>query len=89
MNIYEFVGAVAVILSSFNLLPQVYKGFKTKSVNDISWIFVIIIIIATVLWFIYGMYRNDWAILMTNAIIFLLANVLLLQKIIYRKNNKI
>ncbi|MFN4112061.1 MAG: PQ-loop domain-containing transporter, partial [Ignavibacteria bacterium] len=47
MNIYEIIGGIAVAISCFNLLPQVLKGFKTKSVKDISWIFILMIIIAT------------------------------------------
>lgn len=88
MNIYDLVGAIAVTLSCFNLLPQVMKGFKTKSVNDISWIFIFMIITATIFWFIYGQYRKDWAIMVTNAIIFGFAIILLFQKIIYTKPNK-
>lgn len=84
MNIYEIIGGVAVVLSSFNLLPQVIKGFKTKSVKDISLIFVLIIIIATVFWVVYGTYRSDWAIIVTNAVIFCMAVIMLVQKFIYR-----
>ncbi len=84
MNIYELIGGIAVTLSCLNLIPQVIKGFKTKSVKDISWIFVLMIIVATVLWFIYGTYRNDWAIMVTNAVIFCMAVVMLIQKFVYR-----
>lgn len=86
MNIYELIGGIAVALSCFNLLPQVIKGFKTKRVQDLSWIFIFMILAATVFWFIYGNYRNDWAIMLTNTIIFLFAVILLIQKIIYFKN---
>ncbi|MGB9663562.1 MAG: SemiSWEET family sugar transporter [Ignavibacteria bacterium] len=86
MNIYDIIGGIAVTISCFNLLPQVLKGFKTKSVKDISWIFIFMIITATILWFIYGKYRNDWAIMLTNSIIFGFAIILLMQKIIYSKN---
>lgn len=84
MNIYEIIGGVAVVLSSFNLLPQVIKGFKTKSVKDISLIFVLTVITATFLWFVYGLYRNDWAILITNVLVCIFAVVILIQKFIYR-----
>ncbi|MCR4418179.1 MAG: SemiSWEET family transporter [Ignavibacteria bacterium] len=89
MNIYDIVGGIAVTLSCFNLLPQVLKGFKTKSVNDISWIFIFMIITATIFWFIYGKYRNDWAIMLTNSIIFGFAVILLIQKIMYSGKKKI
>lgn len=86
MNIYDLIGGIAVALSCFNLLPQVMKGFKTKSVRDISWIFIFMVLLATIFWFIYGKYRNDWAIMLTNAIIFGFATILLVQKIIYSKS---
>ncbi len=85
MNIFDLFGGIAVALSSFTLLPQVMKGFKTKSVGDISWIFLFMVIIATIFWFIYGNYQNDWAIMLTNSIVFGLATILLVQKIIYSK----
>lgn len=87
MNIYDLIGGIAVILSCFNLLPQVLKGFKTKSVQDISWIFIFMIIAATIFWFIYGKYRNDWAIMLTNSIIFGFAIILLIQKIMYTRKD--
>ncbi len=88
MNIYDIIGGIAVGLSCFNLLPQVLKGFKTKSMKDISWIFIFMIITATIFWFIYGKYRNDWAIMLTNSIIFGFAIILLFQKFMYGREKK-
>lgn len=88
MNIYEFIGGAAVALSCFGLLPQILKGFKTKSMKDISWIFIFIVITATILWFIYGKYRNDWAIMLTNSIVFGFAIILLILKFMYGREEK-
>jgi len=45
------------------------------------------IIAATIFWFIYGKYRNDWAIMLTNSIIFGFAIILLIQKIMYTRKD--
>ena len=88
MNMNEIVGWIAALLSSISLVPQVVKGFKTKSVADISIIMLTVMLIAAVCWEMYGIYRDDWVIITTNicALVFLL--ILFVQKLLlYRAKN--
>jgi MtN3 and saliva related transmembrane protein len=58
MDIYELCGYSAGILFASSLIPQVYKSFKTKELNDISIIWQLIFILALVLGIIYSYHNN-------------------------------
>ena len=49
----NILGIVGTILVSIALFPQVYKVFKTKSVNDLSMKWLIIECLSSVLWIAY------------------------------------
>jgi MtN3 and saliva related transmembrane protein len=76
------IGATAAILTMFAFLPQVAKIIKTKSVKDISLFALLQFSLGVFLWLLYGIYRNDFIIIVANAIsllIFLFATILYIK----------
>ncbi|MEO0338538.1 MAG: SemiSWEET family transporter, partial [Bacteroidota bacterium] len=54
----ELIGIIAGIFSTAGFVPQVYKTWRTKSVEDLSMGMIVILVIGILLWLIYGFYKN-------------------------------
>jgi MtN3 and saliva related transmembrane protein len=81
----DYLGLFGAFLSSITFLPQVYKAWKTKSVGDLS-IWMILILLANVsTWLVYGLVKNDFAIIIANSIILALSLLMLLFKFSFKK----
>ncbi len=80
------IGTLATLCVIISYFPQLIKAYKTKSLEDFSWLYLIIIFTGIVLWFVYGLIINDLVIIYANIVISLLAGSLLLMKYLYRKN---
>ncbi|HBT81711.1 hypothetical protein A2757_03620 [Candidatus Giovannonibacteria bacterium RIFCSPHIGHO2_01_FULL_48_47] len=61
----EIFAVVMGILMSLGYYPQAYKIFKTKSADDISIPSFIIFSLGTLAWFIYGIYLNNFTIMIS------------------------
>jgi MtN3 and saliva related transmembrane protein len=86
METTEIIGTLAGIFTTVAVIPQIYKAIKTDNVDDISPIFFSILLLGVGLWTLYGILKNDWPIIITNGISFLL-NMTMLA--IYIKNIKL
>jgi len=85
LNWIDYLGLFGAFLSSITFLPQVYKAWKTKSVGDLS-IWMILILLANVsTWLIYGLVKNDFAIIIANSIILFLSLLMLFFKFSFKK----
>ena len=82
------VGIAAAILTTSSFLPQIIKGYKTKKLDDLSRYLMIMFSTGTVLWIIYGIFKNDLVIIGANSIASALNVVLLVMKFSYRKNSR-
>ena len=75
--------ATLCIVSSY--IPQIIKGYKTKSLKDISLMFLVIIVIGTILWTMYGFVTKDKILLSANLVILVFSIWLTTMKIVYEK----
>lgn len=82
--IITIIGFLAVVFQSIRIIPQVIKGFTTKRVEDVSVWFLIIGSLGAVLWIVYGVVRNDWAIIIGNVLNLICYILLMFQKKLYR-----
>ncbi len=62
----EIVGYTAAVFGTALMLPQVFKSYKTKRVNDVSIIMLIIYIINCSLWEVYGILICSKPIIVCN-----------------------
>ena len=81
----EFVGLVGAFLSSVTFIPQVYKVWKTKSVNDLSLTMMFIVFTSTLVWLVYGVALMLWPVILANSIIGFLSAMLIYFKFSYSK----
>lgn len=86
MGFTEILGYSAGAVTTLTFLPQVIKTWKEKSAEDVSlWMFIIA---ATneVMWIGYGVLRDDWVIILTNAIVLVMSLTMISLKLRFNKN---
>jgi MtN3 and saliva related transmembrane protein len=80
-TLLNILGLAASILILSGWLEQIIKGYKTKSLTDISKYLMLLISGGAVLWLIYGLVISDIFITGTNiAAIFLMMTVFFMKK---------
>lgn len=87
MNV-DILGYAAAILGSFSLLPQAIKTIKTKNTAGISLTTYIIFFVNIILWFSYGVLKDQKPIIMANVLPFFLTCVILYFKLKNMYKNK-
>jgi len=85
MTWIDALGLFGAFLSAITFIPQVYKAWQTKSTGDLS-VWMIFILLANVTtWLVYGIVKEDFAIILANSIILSLSLLLLYFKFIFKK----
>ena len=80
-TLLTILGTLAGILILSGWVEQIFKGYKTKSLKDISKYLMILISAGAALWLLYGFIVNDIFIIGTNlAAIILMVTVLIMKK---------
>jgi len=79
------LGIAAGVLILTGWVEQIYKGYKTKSMKDISKFLMIFISAGAILWLIYGLIILDVFIIGTNIAAIILMSIVLLLKRRYDK----
>lgn len=82
------LGVSAGILILTGWIEQIYKGYKTKSLKDISKFLMIFISAGAILWLIYGIIVSDVFIIGTNITAIVLMMIVLVMKRNYDKLSK-
>ena len=84
-TLLTILGVSAGILILSGWIEQIYKGYKSKSLRDISKFLMIFISAGAILWLIYGIIVSDAYIIGTNIAAIILMIIVLLMKNKYDK----
>ncbi len=60
------LGLLAGALTTGCWLPQLLRSWRTRSVGDISWVYLAILGLGVALWLGYGLLTGDMAIIFAN-----------------------
>ncbi len=85
METVDIIGYLAAFFGTILLVPQVYKTVKTKRVDDVSLVMLIVYVINCSLWEIYGLLINSLPIILCNLIAGIIGIFQLRLKIKYEK----
>ena len=77
------IGFLAAFTSTISLIPQVYKTYKLKSSNDLSYLMLLNFFVTSVLWILYGIMIMSVAVWGTNVIMLIFSVILLILKYKY------
>ena len=75
------LGLAAGFCTSFALLPQVIKTWRTRSTGDISLGMFLVMALGLALWLIYGLIIGDAPLIAANTVTLLFAVVILFFKL--------
>ena len=79
-TLLTMLGIAAGVLILTGWVEQIYKGYKTKSMKDISKFLMIFISSGAILWLIYGLIISDMFIIGTNIAAIVLMFIVLSMK---------
>lgn len=85
MQWIDYLGLVGVVTGSLTFVPQVYKAWKSRSVGDLSIWMVLILLTNVMIWLVYGIVKEDLAMILANSIILFLSLLMLYFKLTFRK----
>lgn len=76
----EIIGLLGGFLSCITFVPQIFKTWKSKSVEDISVSSFLIVLFSTLIWIGYGFMKDSISVIITNIIVFFTAVIMLWMK---------
>lgn len=85
MDLPSVVGGLAGILTTIAFLPQVIKTYQSKSAKNLSLSMFSIFCTGVLLWLVYGILKQDWAIVATNTFTLILSGILLYFKFTFKE----
>lgn len=81
----DIIGYAAAFFGTILMLPQTYKSYKTKRVDDISMSMLVVYIINCTLWETYGWFIHSNPIIVCNFIALIIGTVQIVIKVRYSK----
>ena len=83
----EIIGTIGAILTTSSFVPQVYKIFKSKSIEGISLSMYTVFLSGVVFWLIYGILIQSFSIILANVVTLILIIMIIIMRIIYKKSD--
>jgi MtN3 and saliva related transmembrane protein len=79
----EILGLIAGAVTSVGYIPQLVKGYRTKKLEDVSYLMPAILAVGMTLWLIYGVLLESIAIMVANVFGVGFSVALIIMKKIY------
>lgn len=83
MDATEILGLVAGLGTSISSLPQLIKIFKEKKAENVSVIMLFVLVVAGILWTVYGFLKGDLPIILTNCIAVIINTITAILRVKY------
>lgn len=79
----QIIGTIAGILTTAAFIPQVWRTWRTKSVEDLSLTMLVTFLLGIGGWLVYGLRLGEPPIIVSNLVTIVLTSVLIGLKIRY------
>jgi MtN3 and saliva related transmembrane protein len=83
----DIIGLIAGILLIISLIPQLIQIITSKSSKDVSIFMFIILLVSEILWLIYGVFKTDLQLIVTNGVTSIITLLIIIFSWMYNKNN--
>lgn len=80
----KIIAYIAAVLTTSSFVPQALQTIKSRQTKDISLTMYLSFCTGVLLWFIYGIFIRDGAIILANGVTFVLAFIILMMKLKYK-----
>ena len=77
------IGMLATIIGIFSFIPVISIIYKSKRTNNFPYYTLFLAIISNILWFIYGIYKETYANILSGTLYFLIYSFILYIKLLY------
>jgi MtN3 and saliva related transmembrane protein len=84
MLMYNIIAILAPIFNCVQVLPQLWKTFRTKRVKDLSYYTILLMISTNLLWFLHGYFIFDIPLLISGGINLVVNSSLMLLYMKYK-----
>jgi MtN3 and saliva related transmembrane protein len=84
IDIYEIIGLIAAVLTTSSFVPQVVKAWKSKNTESLSLSMYLAFFVGVMLWLVYGIHINSFAMILANTVTAFLALLLIILKLKYK-----
>jgi len=84
-DLVELIGLLAAVLTTAAFIPQVYKTWKTRDVESLSFPMLALFFTGVSLWLVYGIYLSSPSLIFANSVTVVSAFFLIYFKIKYQK----
>lgn len=74
------ISFIAIFTSTISLVPQIYRTYKSKSVEDLSLLMLFNFLICSVAWVAYGILTDSLSVLLSNLVMIIFSALLLFFK---------
>ena len=85
-NNTEALGFIGGFFLTINMIPQIYKNFKEKKVDDISFLFLMLNFIGLMFNMIYAFINKIYAIAIPISLSLFFTCIMIILKIKYKNN---
>jgi MtN3 and saliva related transmembrane protein len=85
-QVFGYIGCSLLVTT---LLPQIYKNYKSKTMEDVSIIFILLQNLTCIIFLIYGCLLQEYPLIIANAIVEFQCLILLSMKFIYDKDGEL
>lgn len=86
LDLVDVFGYAGIFTGISFMIPQVYRTYKTKSVEDLSWGMLVLFFLNCVFWLSYGLLLPSLPVATVNGIALIVTTVQIVLKILYRNN---
>lgn len=82
MALVDYIGSIAAVCTTLAFVPQAIHSYRSRDLSGISLPMYSIFTLGVAMWLIYGLLKQDWPIIIANAITVALSALILVLKII-------
>lgn len=75
------IGVLAALCSTISFVPQAWKIIQTRDTDSISAGMYALTVTGFALWLAYGIFKQEWPLIVPNAICLCLASFILYRKL--------
>lgn len=83
------IGMIAAVLTTSSFIPQIFKAYRSKRLDDLSPYLMLLFIAGASMWLIYGIFKADAIIVAANVLALAFNSTLLLMKVMYARGSKV
>ena len=87
MELTEIIGITASVFTAVAMLPQLVKMLKEKKAEGISVMMLSVLCTGLALWIFYGIRKEDWIIIISNAFSLVINLTTMYMSIKYKKKS--